>query len=164
MVSRLFLARSQKCTHGVALLVFCRVYACARSTCGHCLVSVFAEVKLLLVLVVVNTLDDLRPDKRSLCDDSLQRHHVVQLVRAECARIAGELAEAANVGAVVYDIGAGLGLRAVGERFHDTLESAVEGFCKVEGLVQQAVGQLAVVCSDLIDADLQESTRACIVH
>lgn len=79
---------------------------------------------------------------------------MVQLVGAERARIARVFAEAANVGAVVYDVGARLGLGTVGERLDNTLESAVESLCEVEGLVQEAVGQLAVVCSDLIDADL----------
>jgi cobalamin biosynthesis protein CbiG len=70
---------------------------------------------------------------------------VVELVRAECTRVARELAKAANVGAVVYDIRPRLGLGAVGKCFDDTLEGAVESFCEVEGLVQEAVGQLAVV-------------------
>jgi hypothetical protein len=147
----------------VALLVFGRIYACACGTCGHCLISVLAEVELLLVLVVMHTLDYLRSDKRCLCDDTLQRHHVVELVRAECAGVAGVFAEAANVGAVVYDIRAGLMLGAVGKGFNDTLERAIESFCEVERLVQETVGQLAVVCSDLVNADLEDvSPRCCM--
>lgn len=143
----------------VALFVLCGVYAGARRTCCHGLVSVFAEVELLLVFVVVYTLDHLWPHQRRLCDDALQRDHVVELVGAECAWVARVFAEAANVGAVVYDIRPRLGLGAVGEGFDDTLEGAVECFDELEGLVQEAVGQLAVMCSDLIDADLEVSAR-----
>jgi hypothetical protein len=150
-------------TYRIALLIFCGVYACARSTCGHGLVPVLAEVELLLVFVVVHTLDHLRPDERGLRDDTLQRYHVVELVGAECTRVARIFAEAANVGAVVYDIGAGLMLGAVGEGFDDTLERAIKCLCEVEGLVQEAVGQLAVVCSDLVNADLNDvSMHSCI--
>ena len=113
-------------------------------------------MELLLGLVVVHTLDNLGPHERCLCDDTLQRHHVVELIRAECAWVARVLAKAANVGAVVHDIGARLGFGAVSERFDDTLEGMVEGLYEVEGLVQEAVGQFAVVCSDLIDADLDD--------
>lgn len=111
-------------------------------------------MELLFVLVVVHTLDHLRPHERCLCDDAFQRHHVVELIGAECARVARVLAEAANVGTVIYDIRTRLGLGAVGECFDDTLEGTVECFCEVEGLVEKAVGQLAVVCSDFVNADL----------
>jgi hypothetical protein len=89
---------------------------------------------------------------------------VIQLVRAECARVAGVFAEAANVGTVVYDIRARLVLRAVGEGFDDTLQRAVESLCKVEGLVQEAVGQLVVVCSDLVNADLEDVSLHCCMR
>lgn len=45
-------------------------------------------------------------------------------------------------------------LRAVGEGFDDALQCAVESLGEVKGLVQEAIGQLAVVRSDLINADL----------
>lgn len=147
--------------YGVALLIFCGIYACARGTCGHCLISVLAEVELLLGLIVVHALDYLRPDERCLCDDALQRHHVIQLVGAECAGVARVFAEAANVCAVVYDIRTGLMLGAVGKGFDDTLECAVESLCEVEGLVKKAVGQLAIVCSDLVNANLNNISLCC---
>ena len=84
---------------------------------------------------------------------------MVELVGAECAGVAGVFAKAANVGAVVYDIRAGLVLGTIGEGLDDTLECAVESLCEVKGLVEEAVGQLAVVCSNLVNADLKELFR-----
>lgn len=79
---------------------------------------------------------------------------MVELVGAECARVARVFAKAANVCAVVYDIRARLVLGTVGEGLNNALQGAIESLRKVEGLVQEAVGQLAVVCSDLVNADL----------
>lgn len=79
---------------------------------------------------------------------------MVELVGAKCAWVARVLAEAADVGAVVYDIGTRLFFGTVGEGFDDALQSAVESLGEVEGLVQEAVSQLTIVCSDLVDADL----------
>lgn len=75
---------------------------------------------------------------------------MVQLVRAQGSRIARELAEAADVGAVIYHIVRGLVLWSVWKGLDDVLKGAVEGFYEVEGLVEDAVCQLAVVCSDLV--------------
>jgi hypothetical protein len=49
--------------------------------------------------------------------------------------------------------------RHLGEGAHDVFEGAVEGLDKVEWLVEEAVGQLAVVCADLIQADLTRVSR-----
>jgi hypothetical protein len=70
---------------------------------------------------------------------------VVELIRAERAWVARELAEAANVCAVVYHILARLGFWAVSEGTHDVFEGTVEGFYEFEGLVEEAVGKLAVM-------------------
>jgi hypothetical protein len=129
----------------IALLVFCGVYTRARRSRGHSLISVLAEVELLLVLIVMHALDHLRPDERCLCDDALQGHHMVELVGAECAWVAGVFTEAANVGTVVNDIGSGLGFGAVGEGFDNALEGTVECLYEFEGLVKEPVGQLSVV-------------------
>lgn len=102
-------------------------------------------MELLLVLIVMHTLDHLRPDKRCLCDDALQRHHMVELVGAECAWVARVFAEATNVGAVVHDIGSGLGFGAVGEGFDNALKGTVECLYEFGGLVEQPVGQLSIV-------------------
>lgn len=89
---------------------------------------------------------------------------MVELIGAECAGVARVFTEAANVGAVVYNIGAGLVLGAVGEGFDDTFERTVESLCEVEGLVQEAVGQLAVVCTDLVNADLHLVSLCCCMR
>jgi len=60
---------------------------------------------------------------------------MVELVGAECTGVAGVFAKAANVGAVVYDIRAGLMLGSVGEGFNNTFECAIESFCEVERLI-----------------------------
>ncbi len=81
---------------------------------------------------------------------------MVELVGAECARVARVFTEATNIGAVVYDIGTRLRLGTIGESLHDALEGSVKSLCEVEGLVQEAVSQLAIVCSNLVDADLKD--------
>jgi hypothetical protein len=105
-------------------------------------------VELLLGLAVVHALDHFRPYERCLGDNALEGHHVIELVRAERPRIARELAEAANVGAVVDDIVRCLLLGAVGECLDDVLECAVEGFYKIERFVQEAVGGQNCRCSE----------------
>ena len=70
---------------------------------------------------------------------------MVELVRAKCAWVARVFAEATNVGAVVDNIGSGLGFGAVGEGFDNALKGTVECFYKFGGLVQEPVGQLSVV-------------------
>lgn len=112
-------------------------------------------MKLALVLVVVDALDHLGSDQRRLGHDALKRHHVVQLVGAQRSRVYRVLAEAANVGTIVYNIVGRLRPRAIGERLDNVFEGAVECFCKVERLVQEAVCELAIMCSDLVDADLR---------
>jgi hypothetical protein len=102
-------------------------------------------MKLLLVLVVMHTLDHFRPDKRCLCNDAFKRHHVVQLVGAEGSRVARELAKAANVCAIVYHILASLGFGPVCEGAYHVFEGAIEGFYEFEGLVQEAIGEFAVM-------------------
>lgn len=36
----------------------------------------------ILVLIVMNTFDNLGSDKRAFCDDTLQGHHVIEMIRA----------------------------------------------------------------------------------
>lgn len=79
---------------------------------------------------------------------------MVELVGAQSSWIHRELAKTANIGTVVYDVVGSLGPRPVGECAYHIFQCAVEGFYKVEWLVQKAVCELAVVRSDLIDADL----------
>jgi hypothetical protein len=143
-------------THWVALAVVGRIHARARRARRHGLVGVFPVVELLLVLIVVHALDHLGPHERRLGHDALERHHVVQLVRAERARIARVFAEAANVRTVVLDIFGRLGLGAVGKCLHNVLEGPVEGHGEVERVVQEAVGEFAVVCPDFVYADLRD--------
>lgn len=54
------------------------------------------------VFVVMHALDHLGPDKGTFRDNAFERHHVVEMARAECARVAGKLSEATNVGTVVH--------------------------------------------------------------
>jgi hypothetical protein len=105
-------------------------------------------VKLLLGLAVVHALDYFGPYERRLGDNALEGHHVVELVRAERSRVARELAEAANVGAVVDHIVRRFLLRAVGERLDYIFERAVEGFYKIERFVQEAIGDQNCRCSE----------------
>ena len=87
----------------ISLLIFLRVYARTSSTVGsHSLIPIFSEVKYVPLLIVVHTLDDLRSDQRTFCDNSFERYHVVKGIRAESSRIAGELSEASDVGTVVH--------------------------------------------------------------
>lgn len=117
----------------------------------------------MLVLVVVHALDHLGPHQRRLGDDALERHHAVELGGPQRARVAREVAEAADVGAVVDDIVAALVARAVGERLDHVLERAVKGVGKVKGLGEQAVGELAAVGADVVDAD-GEAALAAVEH
>lgn len=58
-------------------------------------------MKRVLGLVVVNTLDYFRTDKRTFRDDALEGHHVVEVGRAERTWVARKLSKISNVGAVV---------------------------------------------------------------
>ena len=70
---------------------------------------------------------------------------MVELVGAKCAWVARVFAEATNVGAVVDNIGSGLGFGAVGEGFDNALKGTVECLYEFEGLVEKPIGQLSVV-------------------
>ncbi len=57
----------------VAIIIFLGVYARACSAvCSHRLVSILPEVKNILLLVVVHTLDHLWPDQGAFCNDSFE--------------------------------------------------------------------------------------------
>lgn len=124
------------CNKRIALAVLGRIHARTRSACRHGLVGVLAHVELLQVLVVMHALHDLGPHERRLGHDALQRHHVVQLVRAEGARIHRKFSKAANVGAVVFHFVGCLGFGPVCECFDDIFEARVEGLDEGERLVE----------------------------
>jgi hypothetical protein len=102
-------------------------------------------MKLLLILVVVNALDNLGPYEGRLGNDSLQRHHVVQLTRAESSRIDRIFAETSNVCAVVYHIVGCFLLGSVGKGAYDVFEGTVKCRREIEGLVEKTVGKFAVM-------------------
>ncbi len=132
-------------TYRIAFAIICRIYACACWTRGHGLILVYPGMKLLFVFIVVYALDDFGSHERCLSNNAFQRHHVIQLVGAESARIDRELAKAANIGTVVYRILTRLGFRSVCKGLHNTLEGFVKCIREEEGLVKQAVGKLAIV-------------------
>ena len=111
-----------------------------------------------MMFVPVHTFHDLGPDERAFCYNAFQRHHVVEVGRGECSRIAGVLSEAANVCAVVhlvvvlvlgsscsrlaslpYRLFCRLKRRPVAQCVHNVFQSSVEGLRVVEGLVEQAI-------------------------
>jgi hypothetical protein len=49
----------------------------------------------------VDTLNDLGADQGAFCDDTLERDHVVQLLRSQCTGVAGEFSECTDIGTVV---------------------------------------------------------------
>ena len=73
----------------IALLVLLWVHA--RACCAihrHRLILIFSEVKYILLLVVMHTLDNLWPDERAFCNDTFQRHHAIQVVGPQCPWVA----------------------------------------------------------------------------
>lgn len=87
----------------IAIVILLGVYtrACG-AICSHRLISILSEVKDILLLVVVYTLDHLWTDQRAFRNDSFEGYHVVEMSGAESSRLAGEFPEASNVGAVVH--------------------------------------------------------------
>ena len=59
-------------------------------------------MKRIFLLVVVNTLDDLRSDEGAFGDNALEGHHMVEVGGGECSRIAGVFAKRADICAVVH--------------------------------------------------------------
>jgi len=83
-------------------------------------------------LVVVYTLDNLRPYERAFRDNALKRNHVIKMGGCQCSRIAGKFSEATNIRAVIYCfLGYFVG-RSVAECVDNVLESSVESKRKVK--------------------------------
>ena len=59
-------------------------------------------MKEVLLLVVMDTLNNLGPYKRAFCDYSFQRDHMVKMYRTQCSWIAGIFAKTADEGAIVH--------------------------------------------------------------
>ena len=90
-------------SYGIATVVHLWIDTCTGSAVGsHRLIPVLSEVEVLRFLAVMRALDDFRTDEGALCDDPLQRDHVVQVYRAESSGIARKFAEAAGEGTVVH--------------------------------------------------------------
>lgn len=65
------LARKGGKDYWIPIIVLLRVNAGACGAVGrHCLVSIFAKVKYILLFIVMHTFDDFRSDKGALCDDA----------------------------------------------------------------------------------------------
>jgi len=82
------------------------------------------------------------------------------MVGAESSWIAGELAEAADEGAVVHCFFRSLMRWSIAKSVDDVFEGSVEGLREIERAVQDTICHLFVVRSDLIDADRQPPQTA----
>lgn len=89
-------------------------------------------MKYVLFLVIVDTLDDFRSYKGTLCNNSLERYHTVQMDGTQRPRVAGTFAEASNEGAVVHlrDVRQSLavetGDRVLDSQYPETLQPEVD--------------------------------------
>lgn len=90
------------------------------------------------LLVVVYTFHNLWPHQRALCDDTFQRHHVVEMARAEGSWVATPFAEAANVGAVVLSIGMTFIRGSAWECVDDFFKRLIECHGVIEWVVEEA--------------------------
>ena len=67
-------------SYRIAICVFLGVNACAGCSIGcHSLILICPKVKGLHLLVVMHTLDYLRPNKRTFCHYAFERDHMVEM-------------------------------------------------------------------------------------
>jgi hypothetical protein len=132
------MTKLQASSYRISICILRWVHTRARRTHRHGLICILPGNELVLRLIPVHTLDHLGSHERGLGDNSFQGHHAIELVRAKSSRVAGVFAKAADVGAVVHDIGGCLALGPIRERLHDICEGVVEGIDEIEGFDEEA--------------------------
>ena len=97
-----FVIVHQRLTYRILVIIFLRVHVQARCTaCGHGLITILPGEEAVLGRTVVNTLDDLGAYQGTFGNDAFKGDHAVQVLGAQCSRVAREFSEGSDVRAVV---------------------------------------------------------------
>jgi hypothetical protein len=89
-------------SYRILVIIFLRVHIQTRCTArGHSLVTILSGKKAVLARTIVNTLDDLGPHQGAFGDDAFKGDHAVQVLGAQCSRVAREFSEGSDIRAVV---------------------------------------------------------------